>query len=223
MRPGSIRSASPSALLIIIAACGLQNPLSAETLTIRAEVWADNWYAIYVDDKLLMEDSTPYNTERSFNADTQIFELELPARLNVIMKDFKENDTGLEYIGSPRQQIGDGGFAAQFFDNDSDKLIAVSNGEWRCHVVHRAPLNRSCVRSTNPETDCGSEVSDAPENWKSPEFDDSGWARATEHTAETVRPHGGYREIDWHADVKLIWSADVEIDNTVLCRTEIRK
>lgn len=195
----------------------------ADQTAVRAEVWADNWYAIYVDDKLLMEDSTPYNTERSFNADTQIFELELPVQLSIIMKDFKEDDTGLEYIGSLGQQIGDGGFAAQFFDNETDDLIAASNGDWRCHVTHRAPLNRSCVRGENPETECGSEITDPPENWKSPEFDDSGWTNATEHTVEAVRPRHGYTKIDWHSDAKLIWSKDLEIDNTVLCRTEIQK
>ena len=192
-----------------------------ETQTIRADVYADNWYAIYVGEKLVAEDSVAYNTERSFNADSVTFDIELPAQLNFILKDFKENDSGLEYIGTNRQQIGDGGFAAQFFDAGTGKLIAFSNAAWRCLPVHRAPLNKSCVRSLDPESSCELEIVDEPDDWMNADFDDSAWPYAIEHSAEAVRPLGGYRSVDWHSDVKLIWSDDLETDNTVLCRTSI--
>lgn len=218
-----IRLCRRTAWTVAVAILPLVVAAEDSQVTIRAEVWADNWYAVYVGDQLVGEDSTPYDTERSFNADTFVFDAELPARLNVVMKDYKENDSGLEYIGSGRQQIGDGGFAAQFFNNETNKLIAQSGGDWRCLVIHRAPLNRQCVHSDNPVAECASELRDAPTDWMQPDFDDSAWQNAVEHSAQDVRPHGGYQSINWQADTKLIWSSDLEIDNTVLCRTEIGK
>lgn len=211
--------------LLLVAGLSISSACSAadvEKRTIRADLWADNWFAFYVGQDLIKEDSVAYNTERSFNADSVTFELELPAQLNLVLKDFKENNTGLEYIGRDRQQIGDGGFAAQFIDAKTGELLAFSNATWRCLPVHRAPLNKSCERSLNPESDCQVETVDVPDDWMNADFDDSSWPRAVEHSARAVRPHGGYPSIDWRPEVKLIWSSDLEIDNTVLCRTTIR-
>ena len=166
-------------------------------VTVEADVWADNWFALYVGDELIKEDSVPYNTERSFNAESFSFEAELPVQINVIVKDFKENDTGLEYIGRPRQQIGDGGFAAQFYDARTDELLGVTSDAWRCRVIHRAPLNKSCSQSKSPDSDCKSDIQEAPENWMHPDFDDSDWPLATIHSAQAVRPHGGFDDVDW--------------------------
>lgn len=189
--------------------------------TLKADVWADNWFALYAGDELIKEDSVPYNTERSFNKESFEFDIELPAQLSFVIKDFKENDTGLEYIGSPRVQIGDGGFAAQIFDATTNKLLAVSNSDWRCMTIHQAPLNQSCLRSPDPENDCQSIVGEEPEGWRNLNFDDSDWPHAVEHSAQDVRPRHGYEEITWHPEVKLIWSDDLETDNTVLCRFTI--
>lgn len=202
--------------LSIAGACSVS---SADTLT--ADVWADNWFALYADDELIKEDSVPYNTERSFNKESFQFDVDLPVQLSFVIKDFKENDTGLEYIGSPRVQIGDGGFAAQIFDATTNELLAVSSSEWRCITIHQAPMNHSCLRSSNPESDCQSEIGEEPESWKNASFDDSDWPHAVEHSARAVQPRRGYEEVTWHPEVKLIWSDDLETDNTVLCRFTI--
>jgi hypothetical protein len=55
------------------------------------------------------QDSVAITTERSFNAECFTFEAERPFVVGVVAKDFKENDTGLEYIGTGRQQMRDGG------------------------------------------------------------------------------------------------------------------
>jgi hypothetical protein len=190
-------------------------------ITIKADVWADNWFALYVGDELIKEDSVAYNTERSFNAESFSFEISPPAQINVIIKDFKENDTGLEYIGTGRQQMGDGGFSAQFFDSKTGELIAASSDQWRCLKIHRAPLNKSCSHSTTPDTDCKSAIRAEPEDWMNSDFDDSDWHMATVHSAQTVRPRGGYDEIFWDPAAKLIWTEDLVTDNTILCRFRI--
>jgi hypothetical protein len=205
-----------AASLTVAGACSVS---SADTL--RADVWADNWFALYAGDELIKEDSVPYNTERSFNKESFEFDAELPVSLSFVIKDFKENDTGLEYIGSPRVQIGDGGFSAQFFDAATNELLAVSNSDWRCITIHQAPLNSSCLRSSNPESDCQSKIGEEPEGWKNSRFDDSGWPNAVEHAAADVRPRRGYEEISWHSDARLIWTDSLETDNTVLCRFTI--
>ncbi len=43
-----------------------------------AEVWADNWFALYVNGELVGEVSVPITTERSFNAETFSFEATYP-------------------------------------------------------------------------------------------------------------------------------------------------
>ena len=188
------------------------------TTTVNAEVWADNWFALYVDGELIAEDSVSIETEMSFNAESFSFSTTLPAQIGVIAKDFKENDSGLEYIGSRRQQMGDGGFIAQFIDADSDRLLAVTDDSWVCMVIHQGPLNRECERSMNPDQECRFRIQDVPENWASADFDDSGWPGAVEHSIQAVRPHGGYNRVSWQPSAKLIWTEDLVVDNTLLCR-----
>ena len=65
---------------------------------------------------MIIEDSTPITTEPSFNAEAFVFNAEYPLQLNFVAKDYKADDTGLEYIGRSNQQMGDGGLIAQFTD-----------------------------------------------------------------------------------------------------------
>ena len=190
----------------------------AETRDIKVDVWADNWFAFYVGDQLIQEDSVSINTERSFNKETFTFTGELPLQVNMIVKDFKENDTGLEYIGTSRQQMGDGGFIVQMVDTQTGDVLAVSNNQWVCKVIHKAPLDKSCEKSSSPDEDCASEITAEPAGWQSASFDDSDWPAAVEYSEAAVSPKFGYDEVNWVSDAKLIWSGDLETDNTLLCR-----
>jgi hypothetical protein len=192
--------------------------------TIKGEVWADNWFALYSGDELIVEDSVPITTERSFNAEVFTFKADYPLQLNFVVKDFKSNDTGLEYIGTGRQQMGDGGLIAQFTDVDTGEVIAVTNLDWQCLVIHKAPLDEACADESDPEAGvgpCTFEAMDEPDGWKMVEFDDSGWISATEHSVQAVRPKHGYDEITWDSEAKIVWSGDLEKDNTVLLRAMV--
>ena len=192
--------------------------------TIKAQIWVDNWFALYAGDVLIKEDSVPYNTERSFNTESFTFSITLPAQLSVIMKDFKQDDTGLEYIGTPHQQAGDGGFIAQFIDAQTNKTLSVSDDSWRCKVIHQAPLNLDeCVKSSNPQRVCKSKIDPEPVNWKSVDYDDHSWPHATIHSAWAVQPHGDFNWFDWKLSTKFIWTPDLVRDNTVLCRFTLPK
>jgi len=197
---------------------------SAGSVSITGDVWADNWFALYLGEELLLEDSVSITTERSFNAESFSFNADYPIQLNFVFKDFKENDSGLEYIGARNQQMGDGGFIAQFIDNNSGELIAASNTGWKCLVIHQAPLDKSCEDSSNPgpgEGTCTFRVIDEPLGWKSLTYDDSWWPNAVKHSALAIDPKGGYDGISWNGDADLLWGKDLETDNTLLCRATI--
>ncbi len=193
-------------------------PRQDGTTDFVAEVWADNWFALYVNGKLVGEDSTPITTERSFNAETMRFTASYPLTIAIEAKDFKETDSGIEYIGERNQQMGDGGLIAQITDVGTGKVVAVTNGGWKLKVIHRAPLNPECEKAADPDTACKFERTEAPPGWASADFDDGSWSNATEWTAADVRPKDGYNKIEWDGAARLIWGSDLEVDNTILLR-----
>ena len=52
---------------------------SSGSTSLVAEIWVDNWFEMYVNGQKVLEDSTPYKTERSFNAERVSFKSDLPA------------------------------------------------------------------------------------------------------------------------------------------------
>jgi len=181
-----------------------------------ADIWVDNWFAMYVDDALVGEDSVPITTERSFNKESFCFEATYPFTLNFIVKDYKADDSGLEYIGQAKQQMGDGGFIAQFKDA-SGSLVAVTDSSWKCKVIHEAPLNPSCEKDADPSTTCQFSAEDEPQGWKASGYDTSAWPNAVEHSEAAVSPKDGYDEVNWDSTAKIIWGSDLETHNTLLC------
>ena len=196
------------------------SPVALSAETFRADVWADNWFEMRINGVQVAEDSVPITTERSFNAESFEFVATRPFVVGLVAKDFKENDSGLEYIGTRRQQMGDGGVIVQIKDG-AGKTVAVSNAAWRCLVVHSAPLDKSCAREINPvagEGACAFEVKAVPAGWDQAGFDASSWPPASVYSEREVRPKDGYDRISWVSDAKLIWGPDLEQSNTVLCR-----
>jgi hypothetical protein len=190
-------------------------------VTFTAEVWADNWFSLYVNGEPVGEDSVPITTERSFNAETITFTATYPLTIAMVTKDFKEDDSGLEYIGTDRQQMGDGGFIAQITDTSTGTVVTTTTSAWRGLVIHRAPLNADCVTAADPITACEHEVLPEPDGWTTPGFDDSDWTAATVYTAAEVGAKDGYDTISWSPSAALIWSGDLKVDNTILWRTTV--
>ena len=102
---------------------------------------------------------------------------------------------GWSTSADPGQQMGDGGFSAQFHDAES--------GEADCRIRRNLALhvNSSCSAEQElrafgqyPLQDCRNEITPEPEGWMSAEFDDSDWPAAVVHTAAAVRPIRGYHE-----------------------------
>jgi hypothetical protein len=203
---------------------GLPNQAASaatKTSSFTAEVWADNWFALYVNGKKVGEDSVPITTERSFNAEKITFTATYPLTIGIVGKDYVENASGLEYIGTPRQQIGDGGLIAQIRDNSTGKVIAVTDANWKALVLNKAPLNPTCVTSANPTVDCKSSIVATPQNWAAAAGSTKGWTKASVYTAEQVGVKDGYNAITWSPTAKLIWGPDLKLDNTILFRTTV--
>ncbi len=201
------------------AAGGSDTPDGSSTFLV--EVWADNWMAVYIDGVLIGEDSVSITTERSFNEESFTFDASYPFTVAIEAKDFKETDSGLEYIGENNQQMGDGGLIAQVTDIGTGEVVAVTSADWSTLVVHRAPLNVECERDTDPTTTCEFEIIETPSDWTDSDFDDSSWGDATEWSATDVGPKDGYDEITWDQSAQLVWGSDLEVDNTVLLRLTV--
>jgi hypothetical protein len=192
--------------------------------TFSADVWADNWFEMRINGVQVAQDSVPITTERSFNAESFIFEAQRPFVIGLMAKDFKENDTGLEYIGTRRQQMGDGGVILQIMDAAGD-LVAVSSADWSCLVIHTAPLDKSCESDADPvagQGACGFDASSEPDGWDSVDFDATDWPAADVYSEREVSPKDGHDEITWDASADLIWGPDHEQSNTVLCRLTVQ-
>lgn len=210
----------------VAATCQAAAPAAGATVNFQLDGWADNWFAAYLGDKLIVEDSEPVMQEMSFNAESARFTGQYPLQLNFILKDYKENNTGLEYIGSRRQQMGDGGFVMQVTDLSTGKVVAVSDENCACKVIQTAPLERACMRQTNPVAGvapCAFTELPEPAGWKSAAFDDSGWKDTTIWSAREVSPKDGYYRIRWDSRAKFIWGPDINTSNTILCRLTVNK
>lgn len=196
------------------------SPVNAagKSIAFTAEVWADNWFALYINGKMVGQDSVPITTERSFNSERITFKATYPLTIGLIGKDFKENDSGLEYIGSNRQQIGDGGVVLQIKESTSGKVIATTSKKWRVLAIQQAPLNSECVKSDDPLRDCKSVEKLIPSTWLKSSYSDSKWPFAREYSESEVGVKDGYSKIQWDSKAKLIWGEDLKVDNTLLFR-----
>ncbi len=190
----------------------------SSTHTFVAEVWADNWFSLYANGMLVGEDSVPITTERSFNSETITFTATYPLSIAVISKDYSEGPSGLEYIGGPKQQMGDGGFIVQITDKATGSVVIATSSAWKGLVVQTAPLNPECEKSTDPTSECRFEQLDEPTDWQSPTFDPSAWTSATEYTAAEVGTKDGYDSILWDASAHLVWGSNLKTQNTILWR-----
>lgn len=212
-------------LAILILVLAIPTPTHAvvsKSITFQAEVWADNWFALYVNGKKVGEDSVPIKTEKSFNSEKIKFSASYPLTIAVIAKDFTENSSGLEYIGKPNQQIGDAGIILQIREVISDRVITYTAGDWRVLTVNKAPLNPECVTSSNPINDCKSSNVKIPSTWASPSYKDTSWKLATEFSKEAVGVKEGYFDFAWTPSAALIWSSDLKLDNIILLRKVIK-
>jgi len=197
------------------------NAATKKSTSFQAEVWVDNWFALYINGKKVGEDSVPITTTKSFNSEKIKFTASYPFTVGIIAKDYTENSSGLEYIGQRNQQIGDAGIVLQIRDLTTGKIVSTTDKSWKTLLVNKAPLNAECVTSKNPIQDCKFANTAIPANWSASTFKDSNWKTATEFTEKEVGVKDGYFDIDWSPSSKLIWTSDLKLDNAILIRKTV--
>lgn len=216
-----IGSRAFAVLLLIIQSTVPANAATIKQVTFQAEVWADNWFSLYVNGRKVGDDSVSISQEKSFNSEKIKFTATYPLTVGLMAKDYVENASGLEYIGKSNQQIGDGGIILQIRDLTTNQIVGYTDSSWKSLVIYKAPLNPECVSSKTPLTDCRSSTIKPATNWYSSSFKDSSWTSATEFSKEAVGVKDGFFNIVWSNSSKLIWAKDLKLDNTILFRKVI--
>ena len=179
---------------------GLVKPSIADT--IKLNVYADNWFMLYVNGRLVAVDSIQFTPHNVVSVD---FLPEYPMTIAVLAKDNADPKTGMEYGTS----IGDGGFCLKFADG------TVTNATWKAKNFFHGPVKGD---TANPKVI----QEPLPANWWAIDFDDSTWKNAKEYTVEEVDPKQPYFENDFEG-AKFIWTDDIALDNTVIFRTKVAK
>ncbi|MBJ7256240.1 MAG: YHYH protein [Akkermansiaceae bacterium] len=179
---------------------GLVKP--AITDTIQASIYADNWFKLYINGKLVAVDPIDFLPHNVVNLEILP---EYPMTIAVMAMDNANPKTGMEY----GNHIGDGGFIIKFSDG------TISNAKWKAKSFFKGPLNHE---TSNPKV----EHTPIPANWFAVNFDDSKWPNATEYTEQRVNPKEPFYKADF-AGAKFIWTEDLDLDNTILFRAKIDK
>jgi len=170
--------------------------------TIKANIYADNWFILYINGELVAVDSIKFIPHNVVSVDILPT---YPMTIAVMAKDNADPQTGMEYANS---SIGDAGFILKFGDG------TVTNASWKAKAFSTGPIGRD---TKNPRV----ENIPIPENWFAVDFDDSAWGKANEYTAEQVGPKQPFFEHDFKG-ARFIWSDEIELDNIVLFRHVVK-
>lgn len=136
----------------------------------------------------------------------------------------------------------DGGMVA-VFTNANNEIIAKTDDNWRAQTFYTAPIrNLDCAVEQGAlrlTIDCSTEGLEEgsqdyalhwqlPDNWYTPDFDDSAWPNATLYTNDEigVDNKSAYTDFvdifdDPDNDARFIWSTNIVLDNEVIVRYTI--
>ncbi len=131
--------------------------------TIKANIYADNWFILYINGELVAVDSIKFIPHNVISVDLLPT---YPMTIAVMARDNADPKTGMEYANS---NIGDGGFILKFGDG------TVTNASWKARAFSRGPIDRDVK---NPRV----ENIPIPDNWYAVDFDDRDWGPAKEYS-----------------------------------------
>ncbi|MEM1225543.1 MAG: hypothetical protein AAGJ40_07585 [Planctomycetota bacterium] len=170
--------------------------------TIKANVYADNSFKLYINGELVAVDSIAFVPHNVVSVDV------LPAypmTIAVMGIDNADPKTGMEYANT---NIGDGGFILKLGDG------TVTNASWKAKKFSWGPIDGDTKNPRIMNTP-------VPNDWFTVDFDDSDWPNAKEFTEEEIGPKSPFFEHDFKG-AKFIWSRDVKLDNLVLFRAVVK-
>lgn len=203
--------------------------------------FGDNYAEIYVNGTRIGVDPVPY---WPFNTSVVRFKAQRPFVVGAKLVDWEENlNIGSELMRGVPYHTGDGGFVAVIKDEAGD-VISITDDQWRVQFYYSSPLkDPNCLDASTErrnsdacEPPAKENAEDAyaarwsvPENWASPDFDDSQWTAASLYTNEDIggslqRPaYSNFSDLfdDPDHDAQFIWSSNLLLDNLVLARRTI--
>jgi len=177
---------------------GIVKPSMSDT--VHGSIYADNWFAMYINGKLVAVDSIDFLPHNVVSIDILP---EYPMTIAVLAKDNADPQTGCEY----GKQIGDGGFILKFADG------TVTDAKWKGKCFFYGPIDRN---TADPKV----RTDPLPDGWQVPGFDDSAWPQAVEYSQERIDPKEPFFQNDFKG-AKWIWTSDLDLDNTVILRCRI--
>jgi hypothetical protein len=180
---------------------GIRKPQIADT--IRANVYADNTFHLYLNGVLVAVDSIAFIPHNVISVDILP---KYPLTIAVLARDNADPQTGMEYANT---NIGDAGFILKFSDG------TVTNGSWKVKCFSHGPVGGD---TRNPRV----ETTPLPDDWFTVGFDDSDWKNAREYSEQEIDPKQPYYDADFKG-AKFIWSDDVRLDNTVVFRHTVAR
>jgi hypothetical protein len=190
----------------------------------------DNYFELYINGVLVGVDPVPFTP---FNSSVARFKVSRPYTIAIKLVDWEENlGLGTELNGGNAYHSGDGGFIAQFSDG------TVTDSSWRAQTFYIAPVeNLSTVvektdgtRSTETakttttcEKNCFGIHYEIPNNWKTKDYNDKIWPKASLYTPTTVGANWpAYLNFSeaWNK-ARFIWSSNLILDNVVIVRKTV--
>ena len=180
---------------------GIRKPQIADT--IRANVYADNTFQLYLNGELVAVDSIAFIPHNVISVDILP---KYPLTIAVLARDNADPQTGMEYANT---NIGDAGFILKFSDG------TVTNGSWKVKCFSHGPVGGD---TRNPRV----ETTPLPDDWFTVGFDGSDWKNAREYSEQEIDPKQPYYDADFKG-AKFIWSDDVRLDNTVVFRHTVAR
>jgi len=159
--------------------------------TVIGTVYCDNKFQLWVNGKEIADDPVAFTPHQAVRV---AFEWDGTSSLTyaILCEDFA-SESGYEYTGSDRPQLGDGALIAEF--NDGFGTVTAAEN-WRVYTVTFGPTDASQQNgcSASNLSACAVEDRGMPQGWSEVDFDDSGWVLATSYS---VAEAGWGRTPEW--------------------------
>ena len=146
--------------------------------TIKVNVYADNWFVLYVNGEMVAVDSIKFIPHNVISVNLLP---KYPMTIAVMAKDNADPQTAMEYKNS---NIGDGGFILKFSDG------TVTDSSWKAKNFFHGPIGGNIKK---PQVS----RKEIPNDWYTVGFDDSAWSNAKEFTEEQVGPKQTFYDTDF--------------------------
>ncbi len=148
--------------------------------TVVGTVYCDNKFTLWVNGERVATDPIGFTPHQAVRV---AFDWDGTSNITYAIQceDFA-SDSGYEYIGTARPQLGDGALIAEF---DDGLATVTTASRWRVYTVTFGPTDtsRSAGCSADNLSVCVVENRGVPDGWTRPDFDDSSWEFATAYSA----------------------------------------